>query len=247
MQKTIAFITDTHLGDKTPGLFNIDARHNLQLVLDDIAQHNIDSLVFGGDITETSEYKWFFNHLESFNPGFKAIMGNHDSYADAIKFYRQPSAVKNALYYSSEDSYHKYIYLDSSSSKIDDAQCKWLKNQVSSSKKIIVFIHHPVIGFNTGMDTIYPLQNRDAVEAILQQAPNEVYVFCGHYHMADVRTRKNITQYTTPATSFQVKKEAPDIEIYSGNFGYRLIIIDKYNVNTQLYLHINGRFEATNG
>ncbi|MES2485472.1 MAG: metallophosphoesterase [Bacteroidota bacterium] len=247
MQTTIAFITDTHLGDKTPGLFGIDARHNLQLVLNDIAQHNVESLVFGGDITETSEYEWFFNRLENFNPGFRAIMGNHDTYAEAAKYYKQPSADKNALYYSFEDSTYKYIYLDSSSSKIDDVQCAWFKNQISCSKKIIVFIHHPVLGFSTGMDAIYPLKNREAVEAILQQAPNEVYIFCGHYHMPDVCRRGNVTQYTTLATSFQVKKEASAIEIYSGTFGYRLITVTKHSVNTQLFLYVNGSFEATEG
>jgi Icc protein len=247
MQKTIAFITDTHLGDNTPPRFGIDARHNLQLVLDDIALQNVDSLVFGGDVTHTDQYEWFFNHLQKFCPGFKAILGNHDNHAEAVKHYRQPSAGSNALYYAEEDSDAKYIYLDSSSSVIDGAQLAWLTTQLDTPKQILLFIHHPVLGFSTGMDTAYPLKNRDAIAALLQQSPAKVHIICGHYHMADIRTLGNITQYVTPATSFQVKKESAIIDIYNGAFGYRLITVTTATVTTQLYVYQNGSFEAVEG
>ena len=245
MQKTIAFITDTHLGDKTPGNYGIDARQNLQLVLDDIALQNVDSLVFGGDITESAEYEWFFSHLQNFCPGFRAVLGNHDTYIEAAKYFIQPSAGTDALYYTEEDAACKYIYLDSSASVIGQEQLDWLKAQLMTDKMILLFIHHPVLGFATGMDNIYPLKNRDAVATLLHEVPNEVYIFCGHYHMNDVQTRGNITQYTTPATSFQVKKDAQGIAIYNGAFGYRLITINGQSVTAQLYLYQNGTFEAT--
>jgi len=247
MHKTIAFITDAHLGDSTPGKFGINAQQNLQKVLDDIALQNVDSLVFGGDITGTGEYAWFFSHLNNLCPDFKAVLGNHDSYTEAVKYFKQPSAGENELYYAFEDAHFKYLYLDSSTSKISNTQCTWFKNQVTCSKKIIVFIHHPVLGFTTGMDAIYPLKNRDAVAALLQQAPNRVYIFCGHYHMPHVRTEGNIIQYTTPATSFQVKKASQGIDIYNGAFGYRLITLTSHAVTTQLYAYQNGSFEPVEG
>lgn len=247
MRKIIAHITDTHLGDTTPAQFGIDARKNLAHVLDDIALQNIDSLVFGGDITASSEYEWFFSRLQHYCLDFKAVLGNHDDFTEAVKYFKQPSKSGNALYYSEEDSHYKYLYLDSSSSTIDDNQLSWLKHQLGCSKKIIIFIHHPIIGFNTGMDNIYPLKNRESLEALLQQAYNNVYVFCGHYHMPDARTHGNITQFVTPATSFQVKKESQKIDIYNGAFGYRLITLTSHSVSAQLHLNKNGSFGPANG
>jgi len=242
MQKVIAFITDTHLGDASPQDKGINCTAQLEAVLADIALQNATDIVFAGDITEPKTYEWFFNRMQTACPDFKAILGNHDSYAEAVKHYKQPSASSTELYYTYEDAYHKYIYLDSSSSTISADQLAWLDNEIETSKIILLFIHHPILKIDTAMDKIYPLQNRDALRSILHQLYNDVFVFCGHYHMPDYLEIGNVRQYITPSTSFQIKKESDFIDINTNSFGYRIITLDYNNVTTHLRISRNGAF-----
>lgn len=237
MQKKIAHITDTHLGDKTALDRGIDPGKNLEAVLDAIAENAIDEIVFTGDIGEINCYAWFFRKLEQYKPGFKIILGNHDNYSEAIKYFTNPQPRgENELYYSYEDEVYTYLFLDSSSSAISSAQLQWLSAEVSRARQIIVFIHHPILSIPTGMDITYPLFNRDEVAAILERSSQPVTVFCGHYHMPDKRTTGKITQYVTPATSFQVKKFSPKIAIDSGSYGFRIISLTERGVDSRLVI-----------
>lgn len=235
MIKRIAHITDTHFNDKTALERGIDPQQNLKAILDAVAEIGVDEMVCTGDIGEKETYKWFFEKMEEYKPGFKITLGNHDDFNDAVRYFRFNTEGDNELYYSVEEEFYKYIYMDSSSGTISDKQLNWLKDETATLKKIIVFIHHPVLGLETGMDTIYPLKNRDEAVAILQQCRQPVNVFCGHYHMPDKRSEGKVTQYITPAVSFQVKKFSPAIEIKAGNFGFRIITITETTVTTQLY------------
>lgn len=247
MQKRIAHITDTHLDDPTALSRGIDPRKNIIAVLEDVAAGKIDDIVFTGDIGKAESYQWLFEKLEQYKPGFKAILGNHDDVEQALHYYKNTvSEGEGELYYSQEDEYYKYIYLDSSSSVISERQMLWLENQIYTLKKIIVFIHHPVLGFPTGMDSTYPLQNRDALNQLLQQSKHNVSLFCGHYHMPDVRSDKKIKQYITPSTSFQVKKDAPDIVINTSSFGYRIITITENAVQAKLVTNRYDYFSPAN-
>lgn len=242
MSKIIAFITDTHLGDASPREKGIDCTTQLEQVLANIKLYKATGLVFAGDITEPSSYPWFFNRLKEASQNFKAILGNHDNYNEAIKYYNHPSASSTELYYTDEDEHYKYIYLDSSTSKISNEQLLWFAAQITTPKKILIFIHHPILSIDTAMDRIFPLKNRDALRTLLHQLYNDVTIFCGHYHMPDKQMVGNITQYVTPSTSFQIKKEADDIDINTNSFGYRLITIMPDTVTTQLLISRNGTF-----
>jgi len=243
MQKTIAFFTDAHLGDPTPAKFGIDAGKNLQLVLQDIAGHNYDEVIFGGDITEIDYYRDFFDSLQKANSCYRIVLGNHDSHDNVINYFKQPSAGTDELYYFHDDEVYRYIYMDSSSGKISNAQLQWLAMQLETPKKIIVFIHHPVLDIKTGMDTAYPLKNRDAVQELIVSSSNPITIFCGHYHMPDVQAIKHITQYCTPAVSFQVQKqEAKKIVPYNGTFGYRVIELTDTKLKTHLRMYRDSTF-----
>jgi Icc protein len=238
MQKRIAHITDTHLGDPTALDRDINPAKNLEAVLEDIAARKIDELVFTGDIGAKESYKWLFDRLEQYKPGFKVVLGNHDEAGEALAHFRNSKTEGNGeLYYSNEDEVYKYIFLDSSASALSDAQFAWLEAETATQKKIIVFIHHPILGFATGMDIIYPLQGREKVNALLQQCKGNVTVFCGHYHMPDKRQDGKITQYITPSVAFQVKKNSQKIDIDVKSFGYRIITIDDNAVKTTLVLN----------
>lgn len=233
----IALITDTHLGDPTTVSHSIDPKKNLELALTNIGEKDVDLLVFTGDITEIEHYEWFFERLSLFCPDYKIVLGNHDNHTEAVKYFKHPSASNTELYYSHEDVICKYLYLDSSSSNISDEQVAWLEKEIATDKSIVIFIHHPILGLNTGMDRIYPLHGRERINLILQQCGKKVTVFCGHYHMPDSRQDGNVIQHATPAISFQVKKDSQQIEITADHFGYRIINLEKDSITTQLYVN----------
>ena len=245
--KRIAHITDIHLGDKTALDRDSDPKANLEAILEDIVG-NADDIVVTGDLGTKDSLPWLFDKLASYNAGFKVILGNHDVFNDVMEFYKnsQPVAT-DELYYTHEDEFYKYLYMDSSSGTISNTQIEWLRQEINTLKKIIVFIHHPVLGFETGMDKTYPLQNRDLVNEILQQSRNEVTLFCGHYHMPDKRQVGKITQYITPSVAFQVNKNAQTIEINTNSFAYRIITIEENSIHTKLVTNFYDYFTKKTG
>lgn len=116
------------------------------------------------------------------------------------------------MYYSTETAFHKFIFLDSSANEISTSQLVWLKNELNTTKKIIVFVHHAVLAVNSIVDRLYPLKNREQVKDILINSQKKIRIFCGHYHMEDERTEKRITQFITPASSYQIVKNAETLE-----------------------------------
>lgn len=241
MQKRIAHITDSHLGDPTAISRGINPDKNLEAALKHITDNSIDELVFAGDIGYDETYARFFLMLEKYKPGFKIVPGNHDNREEVQKHYTGDYH-DDGLYHCKEDDHYKYILLDSSSHSIGKQQLAWLESEINTNKKIIVFIHHPILGFETGMDATYPLKNRDEVSALVQQCRQPVTVFCGHYHMPDKRTEGKITQYITPALSFQVAKNSPEIEIVVPYFGYRIITVSENAIRTQLVTNYYDKF-----
>ncbi|MDT3403654.1 metallophosphoesterase family protein [Mucilaginibacter terrae] len=231
--KTIAFLNDIHLDETEPLEHGIRPQENWKRLLDHIAHHHVDNIVFGGDIGGKNAYPWFFASLKPWGKNFHLLIGNHDNYDEAIKYY--PS-VNSELYYAYEDGHVKYIALDSSTSWISTTQLTWLKAELSTPKKILIFIHHPILEVDTPVDRVYPLKNREQVRDLLLTLPNPIHIFCAHYHMSDVQTQHNLTQYITPAASYQIKKQARDIEVDNSNYGYRLISIDEDRINSRIIL-----------
>ncbi|QHT66485.1 metallophosphoesterase [Rhodocytophaga rosea] len=236
MMKTIAHITDIHLDEDFPKEQGVDARENWKQILKDVAARNISDIVFGGDIGSTDSNEWFFASFNkyNFNP-LLLTLGNHDSFQEVQKYYK-PMEMNGTseLYYSFEDTYFRILYLDSSAERISDNQFRWLEQQLNTSKKILLYIHHPVLGVNTAIDKKYPLQGRERVRKVLQQHQHKVIIFCGHYHLPDVQAVENITQYVTPAASYQVERNQDDIQVNARTFGYRIIRIAEDKVNSEV-------------
>jgi Icc protein len=247
MLKRIAHITDTHMGDETALDRGADPKANLEAILEDIPG-NADDIIVTGDLGAKDTLPWLFDKLASYNSGFKITLGNHDSFSEVMELYKNSQPVSSdELYYTQEDEFYKYLYMDSSSGTISNSQLEWLRQEINTLKKIIVFIHHPILGFETGMDKTYPLQNRELVNEILQQSRNDVTVFCGHYHMPDRRTVGKVTQYITPSVAFQVNKNAQTIEINTNSFAYRLITIDENSIHTKLVTNFYDYFTKKTG
>ena len=231
--KKIAYITDIHLDEQFPKELGVDTRKNWQWILKDVASKNIDEVIFGGDIGELASNEWFFLSLKPFKLRLSA--GNHDQFQEIIKYYRPDlMSARKELYYAFEDDFFKYIFLDSSLGEIGPAQFTWFEKELHTGKKIALFIHHPLLTVNSVIDKLYPLKNREKIKSALFQLTNKVFIFCGHYHCSDEKTEKNITQLVTLAASYQIEKNSETLKTSNQLFGYRIIQIDKDNIESAL-------------
>lgn len=229
--KKIAFITDVHLDEQFSNDNNVLPRKNLETALADITKQGITEIILGGDIGEASAHNYFFNALKQFS--LKLILGNHDKFDDVKKHFNIGEN-KKELYYKVEEGSYRYLFLDTSSDEITSSQLQWLKSELESEKKIILFIHHPILSINTPVDKMYPLKNREQLKSILLEYKKNVTVFCGHYHMNDEQIFENIKQITTQSLSFQLVKNATEISVDNSNFGYRIIDIYDDKIETHL-------------
>ncbi|RZJ73601.1 metallophosphoesterase [Flavobacterium sp.] len=236
MKKTIAFITDTHLEEKLP--VTVDQMSHWKKVLADLSHRQIDQIVIGGDISDALYYSDFFTDLKAYEGRFQIIPGNHDVVPKLLQHFPNPENVDlSELYYSFRDENFLYLFLDSSSDEISKSQLHWLKEKLDGNQlKIVLFIHHPIFEVDSYVDRKYPLKNRDAVRELLENQEHEVFIFCGHYHCEDETGSGAISQYETPAASYQVKKGTQEIEAHADYFGYRIITLENGNVRNELII-----------
>ncbi|NUY82107.1 metallophosphoesterase family protein [Flavobacterium sp. MAH-1] len=234
MKKTIAFITDMHLFEKLP--VQTDQLQHWQQVLDDVRERKVDEIVIGGDISESEHYAYFFESLKGFDGRFRIIAGNHDVVPALLHHFSNPENADSAeLYYSFSDENFLYLFLDSSSNHISEAQLHWLEQKLEANHfKVLLFVHHPIYEVDTYVDRKYPLQNRETLQEMLSDQNQEVFIFCGHYHCEDETGTGAISQYETPAVSYQIKKGTDDLDAHAEYFGYRLITIDHGNISNQI-------------
>lgn len=231
--KTIAYLTDTHLGETAPGEHGADEHYNWQTVLADLTTRHIDQVVFGGDIGAYAAYPEFFKALSDY-PNLRVTPGNHDTSAQVRHFFPHLPHTESGFYHSEEDADFKSIFLDSSTDKLSPEQIEWFKIELQIDKPILLFIHHPVLKVDTPVDAKYPLENRDEIKELLLRHPKNVTIFCGHYHVEDETSEANIRQFITPAVSYQIKKGTIEIEGDATHFGYRIIETDGTKIETEV-------------
>ena len=238
--KKIAQIGDLHLDEQFPNVTDVNTRKNWERVLMDIITQDCDEVICTGDMSEAGALEWFFNSLSQSGITHKVILGNHDNLSEVSKYYNnKENAGQDKLYYTEEDDFYKYIFLDSSPNLVDDIQFDWFKNQLITTKQIIVFIHHPILGCGLIVDEKYPLHGRQKLSKALHDTGKHITIFCGHYHMSDERTKGKIKQYITPAVCFQIEKLTNEIKLNTDLFGYRVIEIANSKITTEVKLFNN--------
>lgn len=226
----IAFITDIHLDEQFPIDQGINAKENWMKTLNDLVKKGVKDIVFGGDIGDPSAHFWFFETLRSYK--VHLVLGNHDRYEHVSKYYSRGDDPQE-LYYTTEDDGFKYIFLDTSLDYLSQTQLLWLKSELDTLKRLILFMHHPIIAVDTPVDRLYPLANREEVRALLIENAKPITVFCGHYHMNYESSFKNITQVITQASSYQIVRQTTDVEVDLAKFGYKLIQLDGEGIASQ--------------
>ncbi|GAB5527877.1 MAG: hypothetical protein Roseis2KO_57490 [Roseivirga sp.] len=230
--RTIAHITDVHLHEAFPLEQEIDPRANWNRMLAYLKERGIEEVVFGGDIGAETAHTFFFESLNNFKVNI--VLGNHD----LGELARISAAGKDGHYYLFEDENYRYLVLDSSADRLYKQQVEWLRQAAKTDKKIILFIHHPILEVPCYVDAKYPMKNREVIRKILFDTNLEVTVFCGHYHLEDERTEQNIRQLVTPAISYQMVKSHKKL-VDNSVFGGRIIHISPDSIDTEVVMFAN--------
>ncbi|MGO4336227.1 metallophosphoesterase [Labrys sp. KB_33_2] len=248
MPRKFAYFTDAHLGQRLVmgGAMDSDkmryanepAEHwdHLRQVLDDIAARDISDVVFGGDIGARGTVPDFFEILGSYDFNSKIVLGNHDDY-DAVSPFLcdQTHAIQGKVCFFEGDPALKWLFLDSSTNRVDEDQLAWLKRELQDTRRLLLFLHHPVLPIDTLVEHAgATLRERDALKALLTSSQCDISLFCGHYHMADERREANIRQFCTPAVSYQIVKQAERLRVDTTRCGYRIVETNDGEIETEI-------------
>jgi Icc protein len=218
----IAYLTDTHLDEPAPRRHGADTRSNFEKVAAAIDELQPDLVIFGGDMGTADSHRYFFDR---FKTEVLVVAGNHDFPQELAPNIRQP-LTDGELFYAMNLDGHLLIFLDSSTDVVSGAQLDFLEQQISKATSVCLFIHHPVLRVPSVVDDKYPLKNRDEVKRILLDSGAPVSVFCGHNHTEHETFEENITQYMTPAVSYQILKNEPRVIADVSYTGFRIIGLD---------------------
>lgn len=235
--KKAAYITDIHLDEEDTVKYGADSRKNLLRILEHVRSTGADTLIFGGDIGFHTAHEWFFDNMRSTGLGFYLTPGNHDKFDEVIKHFGSSLVPPGAaeLCYSAEDDIHKFIFLDTSTSVFSKGQLNWVRKELETNNKPVIFMHHPVLHVKSIVDKLYSMKNREQVKQLLDSTGKDIAIFCGHLHTEDETVEGRITQYVTPASSYQAEKNEAEVIITSDKFGYRLIDFGD-SINTEIVM-----------
>lgn len=237
MLKRIAQITDLHLDEAFQVQNRIDTRSNLARVLKDLKSREVALLVCTGDMGLSSSYGWLMEQLRNTEIPFNILLGNHDSYADFAPFWKPRNPASDTeLYYADEDDHFKYLYMDTSTCRISEAQLAWIQSEIQTQKELIVLSHHPLLPTGTTPQREHPLAGDKQVQSLLEQHKLPVHIFCGHLHMNHRVQNQQMVQYNSPAVCVQVAKYSETTEMVSKDFGCRLIELYEGRVETEVLM-----------
>lgn len=246
----IAHLTDMHLGQKLVMGGEVEGdkmrygsepeqhKRRLQVVLENISEKGISDVVLGGDIGSKASVPRLFEALSGYDFNVSVCLENQDGYKHVAP-YRDavPYGVKGKMCWSRADEHMKYIYVDSSDNSIGDDQLAWIQREIQAAKKVVLFLHHPILPVDTPVERAgVALRDRDEIKALLTGASCEVSVFCGHYHMIDETSEANIRQFISPAVSYQIIKNADNISVDADTFGYRVVEFLEDRIATEAIL-----------
>jgi 3',5'-cyclic-AMP phosphodiesterase len=247
-RRMIAYVTDLHIGQqpsvdsdiqyKMRYLSNSDQhRDNFDTIIRDVGSRGVTDIVFGGDIGAAGANEWFFSRLRKEPAKLALTLGNHDKIDEVARhFDLGASAAVRKYYYRREAVDIDLIFLDSSATEIDSDQQIWLARTLAgSTKPLVIFVHHPIFAVASPFDeqSGAALVGRKDIQRILSDSKRRIDIFCGHYHMSDIASFNNVTQHVAPAGCYQIEKSPARLELNVRQFGYRLIVLDGSEVETE--------------
>lgn len=240
-------ITDLHIGKIGDNTYGVDVRQNFLDVLEAVKKEAPDALIVSGDlclnIGEEEVYDWIKTHLDQLAFPYRLISGNHDNpKLLAETFNLKKHLVENQLFFKEKFDEKTILFLDTTDYLLPDTQLIWLEQELQNlTGELIIFIHHPPVNSQVPfMDNKHHLKNREAVQEVLFKYDYPIHIFCGHYHVDKIISKKNLTVYITPACYFQIDFRVPEFQVDHFRIGFREINIQKDTIITSVrYLEGN--------
>ncbi len=227
----LVHITDMHIGAEGEFTRDVDVRGNFSAVLQMAMAFHPDGFVLGGDLCFSSGraevYQWIREQMEETGLPYDLIPGNHDDTAVmAQTFERSHLLLPNGdMAYAKNTDEALFMFLDTASGVLSEAQAEWLRQNLSASAGLpVIFMHHPPAPVGMPyMDTHYPLQNPERFAAAVEASSAPVQVFCGHYHIEKSLHLGKIHIHITPSTFFQIDPCSFDFAVDHYRPAFRVI------------------------
>ncbi|MDK1289217.1 metallophosphoesterase family protein [Pseudoalteromonas umbrosa] len=236
-QLKLAHITDTHLFEHAGGeYFSVKTAEHFKHVLVDLAQQNLDAVIFGGDLTQDhtfGSYQLFatlVSESELQCPVFW-LPGNHDdiAYLNEISQGQIVSAKKMSF------KLGQILLVNSKGETpagwITEKHLSEIKQQCTVPS--LVFCHHNPLSIQGYLDK-HMLENGPQLLNTLVDSQYALALFHGHVHNEYGFNFRDLPIYATPATSIQFTKHTSDWQQQDLGAGYRLINWSQAGVQTEV-------------
>lgn len=227
----------------------------LEVVLEHLAQLDLDFLLLPGDLTQHGEpenHAWLATRLAELPYPVYVIPGNHDvptvdSLDKFASYYRSFGYQNSAkLYYECEIMPNVQLiglnsnHFDSTERQLgwlDREQLDWLEsvlNRVDENKLVLVMIHHNVLEHMPGqasnpLGKRYMLENTADLCQLLHQAGVKL-IFTGHLHVQDIAKCDRFNLYDITTGSLVSYPHPYRVLTYERNDRAERLYIESYRV-----------------
>ncbi|WP_131782408.1 metallophosphoesterase [Legionella gresilensis] len=218
-------ITDPHLfASNDKRVFGIDSNSRFKQVIDYIKQHELydtDAIILTGDLSQDETQKSYQRILMAFKE-FKIpvywIPGNHDDLPLMQSIFASSSLLQNERVLACK--YWHFIFLNTAIpgqgvGYLHEEEFSIITEEIEKlekTRRIALIMHHHPVQINTPLMDQYGLKNQSQFWQKLINSPVQL-IICGHVHGHYSLDYQNIAVECAPATCFQIKKGATDLEI----------------------------------
>jgi Icc protein len=198
-------------------LMGLDVNARLAQVLTHATGLAPDAFFLTGDFCASEPIQEIFHQLRArldlLGVEYFITPGNHDD----------RKMLRNAFYLEGHNyepirglvrvKNHDFLFLDSSTGKVNDDQVEWLTNALKTHPEAAIVMHHPPVPMGVVfMDKKYPLRETGHLLSALTADGQPRRVFCGHYHSGRTVHWKNLEVHICPPTSFYIKPNNEDFQ-----------------------------------
>lgn len=237
----VAHFTDCHLfADKQACYFSAQSYQHLRQVFDELKEHSLDAIIFGGDLTQdhsAESYQVFYECVAQANfscPVFW-VPGNHDELSLLEGISKQHvSPIKHITNGKGADILLINSKGETPAGKVSQQHLDEVAEKLSQIQgKALVFCHHHPLPIDGYLDK-HILTNGEALLSLLAQSEKVEAVFHGHVHHEYHHQYESIAVLSTPATSIQFSKHTPDWQQQNLGPAYRLIEFSEHKLSTSV-------------
>jgi len=192
--------------------------------------HDADLIFLTGDLSQDKtirSYQHIASALKDINIPIYWIPGNHDNKDNMSKVFSNYPLFQSKRYLDLKN--WVFVFLNTQNTGLDSGfldqdELAFLDDLINKNKhkkkNIAIVMHHHPIEFNTPLIDSYILENRNVFWSAIKKS-NVKVVLCGHVHGDYGFDINNIRIESAPATCFQFKKGASNLELEK-NIGYKI-------------------------